>query len=105
MTEYHLRDLTQAVGTALENMPVVVVTGMRQAGKTSFLCSPPELSGRTYVSFDDFAQLESAKSDPDAFIRGDVHHVRRTSDSVDLSASGGLTLKLRERGISGWKLG
>ena len=50
-------------------MPVVVVTGMRQTGKTTFLCSQPELGDRTYVSFDDFAQLESAKSDPNGFIR------------------------------------
>ncbi len=71
MTKYHPRDLTEAVGTALENMPVVVVTGMRQTGKTTFLCSQPELSDRSYVTFDDFAQLESAKSDPDGFIRSD----------------------------------
>jgi hypothetical protein len=31
--------------------------------------------------------------------------VRRTSDSADSSAFGGLTLRLRERAISGWKLG
>jgi len=69
MTEYHPRDITAAVSTALENMPVVVVTGMRQTGKTTFLCSQSELGVRSYVSFDDFAQLESAKSDPDNFIR------------------------------------
>jgi predicted AAA+ superfamily ATPase len=71
MTEYHPRDITDAVSTALENMPVVVVTGMRQTGKTTFLCSQSELGDRSYVSFDDFAQLESAKSDPDNFIRRD----------------------------------
>ena len=69
MTEYHPRDIADAVGTALENMPVVVVTGMRQTGKTTFLCNQPELGNRSYISFDDFAQLESAKSDPDGFIR------------------------------------
>ncbi len=71
MTDYHPRDIADAVRTALENMPVVVVTGMRQTGKTTFLCSQPDLSDRSYVSFDDFAQLESAKSDPDGFIRRD----------------------------------
>ena len=50
-------------------MPVVVITGMRQTGKTTFLCSQPDISGRTYVSFDDFAQLEAAKSDPEGFIQ------------------------------------
>jgi predicted AAA+ superfamily ATPase len=71
MTEYHPRDITDAVCTALENMPVVVVTGMRQTGKTTFLCSQSELGDRSYVSFDDFDQFESAKSDPDNFIRRD----------------------------------
>ena len=71
MTDCHPRDITDAVSIALENMPVVVVTGMRQTGKTTFLCSQPEFGNRNYVSFDDFAQLESAKSDPDGFIRGD----------------------------------
>ncbi len=71
MTKYHPRDINDAVRTALENMPVVVVTGMRQTGKTTFLCSQPELGNRNYVNFDDFAQLEAAKSDPDGFIRRD----------------------------------
>ena len=71
MTKYHLRDIHDAVSSALENMPVVVVTGMRQTGKTTFLCSQPELGDRIYVNFDDFAQLEAAKSDPDSFIRRD----------------------------------
>lgn len=39
MTDYHPRDIGDAVSAALENMPVVVVTGMRQTGKTTFLCS------------------------------------------------------------------
>jgi predicted AAA+ superfamily ATPase len=69
MTEYYPRDIADAVGIALENLPVVVVTGMRQTGKTTFLCSQSELGDRSYVNFDDFAQLESAKSDPDGFIR------------------------------------
>jgi len=68
MTTYYPRDITEAVCTALENMPVVVVTGMRQTGKTTFLCSQPGIGDRVYVSFDDFAQLEAAKSDPDGFI-------------------------------------
>jgi hypothetical protein len=71
MTDYHPRDIADAVRAALENMPVVVVTGMRQTGKTTFLCNQPELGDRSYISFDDFAQLESAKSDPDGFIRRD----------------------------------
>ena len=68
MTEYYSRDIADAVRTALENMPVVVVTGMRQTGKTTFLRSQPDLKDRVYVSFDDFSQLEAAKGDPDEFV-------------------------------------
>jgi len=68
MTEYYPREIAHAVNTALENMPVVVVTGMRQTGKTTFLKSHPDLSHRIYSSFDDFSQLEAAKGDPDGFI-------------------------------------
>ncbi|MFC1811891.1 ATP-binding protein [Thermodesulfobacteriota bacterium] len=71
MTEYYPRDIADAVGTALENMPVVVVTGMRQTGKTTFLGSQPDLKDRIYVSFDDFSQLEAAKRDPDGFVNRD----------------------------------
>ena len=71
MTEYYPRDIADEVRIALQNMPVVVVTGMRQTGKTTFLGLQRELSDRSYRSFDDFAQLESAKSDPDGFIAQD----------------------------------
>lgn len=71
MTKYFPRDIANTTYRALENMPVVVITGMRQTGKTTFLCSQPEISGRAYLSFDDFAQLEAAKSDPEGFIRRD----------------------------------
>jgi len=37
MTGYFQRDLAPAVGKALRNMPVVVITGLRQSGKTTFL--------------------------------------------------------------------
>ena len=67
MTDYHPRDIAGAVSIALENISVVVVTRMRQMGKTTFLCSQSDLSDRSYVSFDDFAPFESAKSDPDQF--------------------------------------
>ena len=67
MTDYHPRDIAGAVSIALENIPVVVVTGMRQMGKTTFLCSQSDLSNRSYLSFDDFAQFESAKSDAHQF--------------------------------------
>jgi predicted AAA+ superfamily ATPase len=71
MPEYYARDISAEVARTLKSMPVVVVTGMRQTGKTTFLRSEPDLAHRTYISFDDFAQLEAAKSDPDGFVSQD----------------------------------
>lgn len=52
-------------------MPVVVVTGLRQSGKSTFLQHEKGLAGRRYVSLDDFAQLAAARSDPEGFVRSD----------------------------------
>jgi predicted AAA+ superfamily ATPase len=68
MTAYKQRDLASMVGEALKNMPIVVLTGMRQTGKTTFLQNQPGLGRRRYLTFDDFPQLAAAKSDPDAFV-------------------------------------
>jgi len=56
---------------ALADMPAVVVTGLRQAGKSTFIQHEPFLAGRRYVSLDDFAQLSAARGDPEAFVRSD----------------------------------
>ncbi|HMK61698.1 MAG TPA: ATP-binding protein [Dissulfurispiraceae bacterium] len=68
MTGYVERDIAAAVLTALHDMPVTVITGMRQTGKSTFLQNNRKLKTRLYVSLDDFAQLEAAKSDPDGFV-------------------------------------
>jgi len=68
---YIERDIADPVTTALREMPVVVITGMRQTGKSTFLQNQPELKGRRYITFDDFAQIEAAKSDPDGFVNTD----------------------------------
>jgi uncharacterized protein len=68
MTEYLERELASTVVSALEEMPVVVITGMRQTGKTTFLQRQSGFEGRRYVTFDDFSQREAAKSDPDGFV-------------------------------------
>jgi uncharacterized protein len=68
MTDYYHRDLASTVISALEEMPVVVITGMRQTGKTTFLRKQPGLTKRRYVTFDDFPQLAAAKSDPEQFV-------------------------------------
>lgn len=68
MTAYWERDIGLKVLEALKDMPVVVITGMRQTGKTTFLQKQPGLDHRHYVTFDDFSQLEAAKLDPDRFV-------------------------------------
>lgn len=68
MTVYRKRDIAGAVLNALDDMPVVAVTGMRQTGKSTFLQTEPGLHRRRYVTFDDLAQLAAAKEAPDRFI-------------------------------------
>ncbi len=70
MTSYRSREIGGIVDDALEAMPVAVLTGMRQTGKTTFLTHHPSLSERRYVSLDDFASLEAARRDPEGFIAG-----------------------------------
>jgi predicted AAA+ superfamily ATPase len=71
MTAYFERDLASTVLKALKNMPVVAITGLRQTGKTTFLQHQFPSESRRFISFDDFAQLSAAKSDPDRFVDTD----------------------------------
>jgi predicted AAA+ superfamily ATPase len=49
-------------------MPVVVLTGMRQVGKTTLLRNEEFLAGRHYVTLDDFAQAAAAQSAPEELL-------------------------------------
>ena len=71
MTPYRPREASGLVRQALEALPVVVVTGLRQAGKTTFLREDPVFRGRRYLTLDDFATLEAARRDPEALLGGD----------------------------------
>jgi uncharacterized protein len=71
MTPYRPREAAALVRQALEALPVVVVTGLRQAGKTTFLREDPVFHGRRFVTLDDFATLEAARRDPEALLAGD----------------------------------
>ena len=68
---YRRRELSRTVRDALEALPVVVVTGVRQSGKTTFLQNDAVFRGRRFYSLDDFAVLEAARRDPDALVAGD----------------------------------
>ena len=70
MTSYRKREITKTLEDSLGSMPVVVLSGMRQAGKSTLLLNEPVLKKRKYVSFDDFNTLEAARSNPEEFLSG-----------------------------------
>lgn len=68
MTAYRPRELAPAIVDALADMPVVVVTGMRQVGKSTLLQAEPGLKKRRYITLDDFPELEAARGSPEALL-------------------------------------
>lgn len=84
MTGYRERELAPLVQEALRTLPVVVVTGLRQAGKTTLLQGDAGLQQRRYLTLDDFATLEAARTDPEALIAGEepltLDEVQRSPD-------------------------
>ena len=70
MTGYRPREISKVLNEALENMPVVVLSGMRQAGKSTLLLNQAELRSRRYMTFDDFSVLEAAMRNPEELIAG-----------------------------------
>jgi predicted AAA+ superfamily ATPase len=71
MTSYLPRALAPLARRALREMPVVVVTGLRQSGKSTFLLREQGLGKRRYLTLDDPALLAAARTDPQAFVRSD----------------------------------
>ncbi len=71
MTAYLERDIAPTLLEALKEMPVVVLTGMRQTGKSTFLQQQQGLKKRKYITFDDFEHLAAAKEDPEGLIASD----------------------------------
>jgi len=71
VTAYLSRDIGGKILEALREMPVVVVTGMRQTGKSTFLQKQAGISNRRYISLDDFAYLEAARENPTGLVDTD----------------------------------
>jgi len=59
---YKKRRLAPQIESAIKTFPVVVISGARQVGKSTFLQN--ELRDFKYLSFDDFSTLKQAKADP-----------------------------------------
>ena len=57
-----------ALGAAARTMPVVVLTGARQTGKST-LAQAADPPGRAYFTLDDLDVLDQARSDPEALVR------------------------------------
>ncbi|MBT4503203.1 MAG: ATP-binding protein, partial [Gemmatimonadetes bacterium] len=62
------RAAAAAVQRACEVVPVVVVLGARQTGKTTLVRSHPTLAGRPYLTLDDFDLRSQAQADPEAML-------------------------------------
>jgi hypothetical protein len=71
MTRYFDRDIAPRLQSLLRSMPVVVLSGARQCGKTTFLQRDRSLAGRRFLTLDDPAVLEVARRDPDRLLEGD----------------------------------
>ncbi len=69
MTAYHSRELAGRVERALRRLPVVVISGLRQSGKSTMLQSEDRLArGRSYRTLDDFATLAASRANPEALL-------------------------------------
>ncbi len=67
MTMYLHRKLEKPLKEALKQFPVVLITGSRQAGKSTLL--QHTLKGYNYISFDDILVRNLAESDPALFLK------------------------------------
>lgn len=71
MTEYLPRELAPRLRQALGRLPAVVISGLRQTGKSTMLQREPALAkGRRYYTLDDFATLAAARANPEALLGG-----------------------------------
>jgi len=66
--KYMKRDIVGTVGHALEQMPVVVVTGIRQSGKSTLVLDDAGFKNREYFTLDDFGVRRTMEENPDAIL-------------------------------------
>ncbi|MGL4608972.1 MAG: ATP-binding protein [Trueperaceae bacterium] len=61
------RAITPRIQGALQDTPVILITGSRQVGKSTLVKA---VSSASYITFDDLAVLERAQRDPIGFVAG-----------------------------------
>lgn len=66
--QYLDREIANLVKEALGQLPVVVLTGMRQSGKSTLLLNEGFLEERYYTNLDVFTSLEEARENPEAIL-------------------------------------
>lgn len=73
MTPYLPREITSRLIQALERLPVVVLSGLRQTGKSTLLQREQAVAaGRAYHTMDDFALLAAARENPESLLKNAV---------------------------------
>jgi len=65
---YRPREIAPRLIEALGRLPVVVLSGLRQTGKSTLLTHDPGFSQRLYHTLDDFAVLAAAQSAPESLL-------------------------------------
>ena len=69
MTRYLSREITPRLERVLRQLPVVVLSGLRQTGASTLLQNEAGLArGHTYRTLDDFATLAAAQSNPESLL-------------------------------------
>ncbi len=69
MTGYLSREITPRLVRALRQLPVVVLSGLRQTGKSTLLQNEAGLThGHAYRTLDDFATLAAARANPESLL-------------------------------------
>ncbi len=73
MTSYLSREITPRLVRALRQLPVIVLSGLRQTGKSTLLQNEAQLTrGRAYRTLDDFATLAAAQANPEFLLEGNA---------------------------------
>jgi len=69
MTDYLPREITPRLVRAMRQLPVVVLSGLRQSGKSTLLQNESALiRGHAYRTLDDFATLAAARANPESLL-------------------------------------